>query len=80
MQVTVRMFGHYRDIAGDGSTIEMPDGATVQELASLLAEGDERLSLLATRCRAAVNEEYVPNDTVLHDGDEVAFIPPMSGG
>lgn len=80
MKVTVRMFGHYRDVAGDGQTVELPSGATVRGLAAQLAAGHEKLTLLTTHCRAAVNEEYMPAETVLRDGDEVAFIPPMSGG
>lgn len=80
MRVAVRLFGHYRDIAGDGCDMDIPIGATVQDLAAVLAGTDNRLGLLTTHCRAAVNEEYVPAETTLCDGDEVAFIPPMSGG
>jgi apurinic endonuclease (APN1) len=80
VKVVVRMFGHYRDVAGDSRDVSLTDGATVRQLADQLVEGESRLALLTTHCRAAVNEEYVPADTVLKDGDEVAFIPPMSGG
>ena len=80
MRVAVRLFGHYRDIAGEGFEVELPDGSTVRDLAINLAGNDAGLTLLTTHCRAAVNEEYEPAETLLGDGDEVAFIPPMSGG
>jgi molybdopterin converting factor subunit 1 len=80
MRILVRLFGHYRDIAGDERILDLPEGSTVRTLAEALAAGEPRLSLLTTHCRAAVNLEYVPADTTLRDGDEAAFIPPMSGG
>jgi molybdopterin converting factor subunit 1 len=80
MKVNVKLFGHYRDIAGDDLTLELPEGSTVRSAAQALVGGNDRLKLLETHCRAAVNYDYSPSETILHDGDEVAFIPPMSGG
>jgi deoxyribonuclease-4 len=80
MRVTVRFFGHYSDFSPDGMEVSVPGGATVASLSAILAEKDGRLAGIERHCRAAVNEEYVAPDAVLQEGDEVAFIPPMSGG
>jgi molybdopterin converting factor subunit 1 len=76
MRVTVRLFARLRDLAGTGElTREVPDSATVQTLwRSLTAE----MPSLAQS--VAVNAEYARMTAVVHDGDEVAFMPPVSGG
>ena len=82
MTVHVLLFGHYRDAAPpDGKlSLELPDRATVADVAARLAEQNARLASLLTRTRVAVATDFATPDTVLKDGDEVAFLPPMSGG
>jgi molybdopterin converting factor small subunit len=82
MTVRVLLFGHYRDTAPpDGAvTLDLPEGATVADIAARLAERDARLAPLLTRTRVAVAAEFAAPETVVRDGDEVAFLPPMSGG
>ena len=80
MKVNVRLFGHFSDLAPEVSEISLASGATVSDLALVLAARDTRLEGMVALCRAAVNEEYASMDTRLNEGDEVAFIPPMSGG
>jgi deoxyribonuclease-4 len=80
MRVTVRFFGHYSDFAADSTEMALEGNATVKDLALKLAAQDARLKGIERYCRAAVNEEYVAADAPLNEGDEVAFIPPMSGG
>jgi molybdopterin synthase catalytic subunit len=76
MQVTVRLFAGLRERAGTGRTeLELPDGATVADVWPALALGDEPAGLLY-----AVNRAYTEADRPLADGDEVALIPPVSGG
>jgi MoaE-MoaD fusion protein len=76
MQVDVRLFAVLRERAGrDRLSLELPEGATV---AAVLAELEAVIG--AMPARAAVNREYVPDDTILEAGDEVALIPPVSGG
>lgn len=80
MLVTVVFLASYREIAGTASTrIALAAGATVAEL---LAQVRARFPGLpdADRIVAAVNNEYREDDYVLDDGDEVALIPPVSGG
>lgn len=57
--------------------LSVPEGASVRQMAQQL-EQERGLSLGG--CMVAVNEAYATPDTVLHDGDEVAFLPPVAGG
>jgi molybdopterin converting factor subunit 1 len=81
MQVAVLFFGHYRDIIRDGKRVlDLPGDATVSDAANHLMGEDARLTDLMTKTRIAVNSEFAGFDTVLQEGDELAFLPPMSGG
>lgn len=85
MTLRILLFGHYRDaisLPGEGSmlTIQAPPGATPASVARLLGDKNPRLSDLLARTRVAVNAEFSDAETLLSDGDEVAFLPPMSGG
>lgn len=76
MKVVVRLFAGLRERAGLRSVeIELPEGAAVADVWPALAFGDEPPGLLV-----AVNHAYAPRDTPLCEGDEVALIPPVSGG
>jgi molybdopterin converting factor subunit 1 len=77
--VRVRLFAAYREAAG-ARELEVPIalGATVSDLTELLTP---RIPALRTaRGLIALNHTYVQPDAKLRDGDEVAFIPPVSGG
>lgn len=76
VQVTVRLFAMLRERAGANElTLELPPGARV-------AQALERLEAVADGVPVvlAVNREYADRDTVLDPGDELALIPPLSGG
>ena len=76
VQVTVRLFAVLRERAGAPElTLDLPDGARVRDALSELSglAGDVPLVM-------AVNREYAPEDRVLDAGDELALIPPVSGG
>jgi len=76
MVVSVRLFAGLREQAGiRGRDIELPDGATVGDVWSQLGLGDEPDGLLY-----ALNRTYVDRGVALAAGDEVALIPPVSGG
>jgi molybdopterin synthase catalytic subunit len=81
MRITVRYFAGHRDITGRAEdVIDLPDGATVGSLWETLIERYPRLAGFSGRLLYAVNQEFAVLSTQLHDGDEVAFIPPVSGG
>jgi len=80
VKVTVRLFAGLRELAGVRATeIELPAGATAADiwpaLSRALSLGDEPQGLMI-----AVNKSYAARDSTLEDGDEVALIPPVSGG
>jgi len=74
--VTVRLFAGLRERAGTGSTVlDVPDGAAVGDVWALLDLGEQPPGIAF-----AVNRKYADVDTPLAEGDEVALIPPVSGG
>jgi MoaE-MoaD fusion protein len=79
MCIRVRLFASYREAAGTAKLeAPLPVGARVSDLVELLAV---RVPALKTAPgMVAVNHSYVGPDFTLHDGDEAAFIPPVSGG
>jgi MoaE-MoaD fusion protein len=76
VQITVRLFAGLRENAGTARRdVELPDGSTLGDVWPALDLGDEPPGLLY-----AVNREYAEPGLELSDGDEVALIPPVSGG
>lgn len=81
IRVKVLFFGRLKEIAGRAEdSLELPAGAPIEELfARCIARQPElaryRASLVASR-----NQEFAAWSTPLHSGDEVAFLPPVSGG
>ncbi len=81
MVVTIRLFARLREIAGASELRrELPAGATAGTAWAHLAADFPALADYATVVSCAVNEEYARLGAALHDGDEVAFLPPVSGG
>lgn len=80
MKVSVLLFALYRERMGTSQIeIELSDRATSVELMTRLRKEYPSLPILDS-VLIAVNSEYVDSDAPLHDGDEVAIIPPVSGG
>jgi molybdopterin converting factor subunit 1 len=81
MRVTVRLFARLREIAGAGDLVrEAPVGATARTIWDGLAAEYPELARYSGVISCAVNEQYSTFAAVLHDGDEVAYLPPVSGG
>jgi molybdopterin converting factor subunit 1 len=81
VHVTVRLFARLREIAGSAElSRQLPDGATAGDAWNVLAADFPALADYARTVSCAVNETYSRLTTRLHDGDEVAFLPPVSGG
>jgi molybdopterin synthase catalytic subunit len=80
--VEVRLFAMLRERAGTGSLqLSLPAGATVADALARLGDEAGLGDLLARLpLTTAVNREYVDAATVLRSGDELALIPPVSGG
>jgi molybdopterin synthase catalytic subunit len=80
MRVLVRLFASYREAAGRGQLeLELPAGASVRDVVSRVL-ADNPLLRPQREIVCARNREYVGLDAALADGDEVALIPPVSGG
>ena len=81
MRVTVRLFARLRDLAGSGEFIrEVEAPATVKTVWQSLTAEMPALSEYEGTMSVAVNAEYARMAAAVHDGDEVAFLPPVSGG
>ena len=81
MLVTLRLFARLREISGKSEfALEVPDGADARTVWNGLAQEYPGLAPYAGSVSCAVNEEYARLTTRLKDGDEVAFLPPVSGG
>ena len=79
MRVHLRYFASIREALGRREeALDVPEGASVEQVWQRLVAENPRLR--DQRYRPAVNQEYVEPRAVLHDGDEVVFIPPVSGG
>ena len=81
MRVRVRFFAGIREAVGRAELqLEVPDGATPEDVWRQVASAHPTLSARRASLQAAVNRRYSRFDAVLGDGDEVVFVPPVSGG
>ena len=81
MQVQVLYFGVLKDVTGlERHSIEVESGTSVGALLVVLQAQTSKQSEVWTSLAVAINREYVGRRAVLKDGDEVALLPPVSGG
>ena len=81
MKVTVKLFARMRELAGTSSMErDIPSGATIADLIEGLQQDFLQLTDVASHTVVAVNQEFADTNTLLAEGDEVAFFPPVSGG
>ena len=81
IRVRVKLFAVARDIVGAGeTTLSLPPSSSSADVLNMLVETYPLLSRWKEYLRLAVNCEYVHSNYTLHDNDEVAIIPPVSGG
>ncbi len=81
MTIRLLLFAALRDIVGTGEmAVELDEGTTAAALWSTLRSRHDRLAPYVVPPMVAVNQSYADPGTPLRDGDEVAFIPPVSGG
>lgn len=81
MKVQVKFFAAPREAIGTGAIEkELPAGTTVEELIGILTDEYPTLRAYTRFISVAVNRAYVGMQTELHDGDQVACLPPVGGG
>ena len=81
MRVKVLFFGRLREVAGKSEEIvDVPQGALIEQLFKLCAARKPELATFRSSVVASLNLEFVQWNTALHADDEVAFLPPVSGG
>src|ERR1700730_18753869 len=81
MEIRVLFFGMLKDLAGRASdSLDLPENATLGDVLSHYEQAIPRLKDLMSSLAMSVNQEYAGRDTRLQQGDEVGFLPPVSGG
>jgi molybdopterin converting factor subunit 1 len=83
MRVKVRLFAQLRDLAGSGDLdcdVEDANAVQVQDVWRAVVRDHPALASFTRAMSTAVNLEYARLDSPVRDGDEVAFLPPVSGG
>lgn len=80
MRVRVLFFATLRKIAGDSADIHLPDESTLNDLFWELCRQHPPLEQWSDTVQFSINQEWAKRTQRLHDGDEVAIMPPVSGG
>jgi molybdopterin converting factor subunit 1 len=81
MRVTVRLFARLRDIAGSAEMArDVAPGSTIGAVWQQLVREFPELAGYERSISSAVNADYARMDHIVSEGDEVAFLPPVSGG
>src|SRR5438067_13257497 len=81
MQVRVLFFGVLKDLAGRGSDLlSLPDDAVAKDVLSHYAQRFSTKNGILNSIAISVNQEYARPDAKLNPGDEIALLPPVSGG
>ena len=79
--IRIKLFAAAKQFAGiETATINVDGPVPISELRRLLVEEHPSLEAILPSVRFAINTEYVSDDTLASEGDEVAVIPPVSGG
>lgn len=81
--ITLKYFASLKSIAGkEEERLDLGNETTVQKLSEILAKTTPQIGemIQGKKILVSVNQDVATLDTVIHDGDEVAFLPPFSGG
>jgi molybdopterin synthase sulfur carrier subunit len=81
IQITVKLFAIFQEVfATDEIQVKLNSGASVSEIFDRLVSQHPNLEQWRSLTRYAINLNFAEPDTILKNGDEVALIPPVSGG
>jgi molybdopterin converting factor small subunit len=81
MRVTVQFFSFYKNLAGaESAEVELPDGAKVAKLVTLLVEQFPGLAPIRERAMFMIGPQIASRETVLNDGDKIIMFQLLGGG
>ena len=83
MRVTVKYFASLKQMAGkEEDQFNLDEGTTLEQLSALIGQSVPQLGDMVREKKVLISLNYdvVPLDTVVKDGDEIALLPPFSGG
>lgn len=81
VRVKVLFFGRLKDVVGQSEeSLDLPDAFTIEQFFAACVARVPELAKYRSSVVASRNQEFAPWDAVLHSGDEIAFLPPVSGG
>lgn len=81
MRIRVLLFGQLKDIVGrPEESLDVQPGTSLSDLLARYAENFPRFKPMTGSIACSLNREYAPASSLLHEGDEVGFLPPVSGG
>ena len=81
--ITLKYFASLRDIAEkEEASLDIENPITIDQLSDIISKTTPKMGAIIREKKVmiSVNEEMASADTIIHDGDEVAFLPPFSGG
>ena len=81
--ITVKFFASLKAIAGkEEEQVEVQNSISMDQLSDIISKTSPKMAdiIRDNKIMISVNQEMADADTVIHDGDEVAFLPPFSGG
>jgi molybdopterin converting factor subunit 1 len=81
--ITLKYFASLRDIAEkEEDSLDIENPITIDQLSDIISKTMPKMGAIIREKKVmiSVNEEMASADTIIHDGDEVAFLPPFSGG
>jgi MoaE-MoaD fusion protein len=81
MRVKVQLFARLRELAGRGeASVEVPAGARVDDVWRALTVAHPDLAPFGRAVSCAINADFAQRSSPVGEGDEIAFLPPVSGG
>ncbi len=81
--ITLKFFASLRSIAEkEEDSLDIENPITIDQLSDIISETAPKMGAIIRERKVmiSVNQEMASADTIIHDGDEVAFLPPFSGG
>ena len=81
--ITLKYFASLRDIAEkEKDSLDIENPITIDQLSDIISKTAPKMGAIIREKKVmiSVNQEMASADTIIHDGDEVAFLPPFSGG